>query len=666
MHFKNNRAQKEFFYKLAARNVRKSAKDYFIYFFTIMLSVALFYSFNSVSTQFTSLGLEDPLSYLSFSSGVLTSFSVLICMIMGVLVVYANRFLLKRRKKEMGIYATLGMERREINRLLMQENLCIGAYSLAAGLFLGVFAAQILSLITARLSGLSLANYRFMVSVKAIMLSILFFGILFFFVHLFHVKELKKLSLLEMLYAERKNETVSDTNVVVTGFLAVLSVALILGGYRVLTVQADQGIFKALGTGGLMLIAGTVFFFTSALRFEMKLRRMNKWYYYRGVNMFTTSQIFTRLKTEGRIIAMTAILLFLSFSLIIIGPGMGKYVMNGVENAAPYDGSISYGLIEGSAAVDPMEKLNDSGFDFNRFSDAYVTFQIYGTPSVMAGFLTGEPVGKTEYGVFLTIMGVEDYNRLLMLQGLEPVSLADDAYGINYAFPAMEKTLSAFREDPKMLRLGGKELRLAENGIWNHAWENRNALIDQGTLIVPQHLVKGLTPQRWVLDFNFKKGMEMSALDFRREWMISDLEEFVLWTRHEALISLTADNLLVTYLGLYLGITFLITAGAVLGLQQLSQSSDNVKRYELLEKLGVSKKARRKSFLNQLKVYFGFPFLLALVHSAVTVIAVFRNFEGMEPFVMISVTGTGVLFVSAVFAVYFISTYLGGRRILQI
>ncbi len=132
------------------------------------------------------------------------------------------------------------------------------------------------------------------------------------------------------------------------------------------------------------------------------------------------------------------------------------------------------------------------------------------------------------------------------------------------------------------------------------------------------------------------------------------------------MISLTADNLLVTYLGLYLGITFLITAGAVLGLQQLSQSSDNVKRYELLEKLGVSKKARRKSFLNQLKVYFGFPFLLALVHSAVTVIAVFRNFEGMEPFVMISVTGTGVLFVSAVFAVYFISTYLGGRRILQI
>ena len=184
------------FQSLAIRNVKKSAKDYFIYFFTLMLSVALFYSFNSISTQFESLGLEDTLSYLSFSSGVLTVFSILVCFIMGALVVYANRFLLKRRKKEMGVYATLGMERRDLNRLLMKETFCIGIFSLAAGLVLGIFAAQILSLATAKLTGISLSAYHFMISPKAIALSILFFGILFFFVHHFNVRELKKLSLL--------------------------------------------------------------------------------------------------------------------------------------------------------------------------------------------------------------------------------------------------------------------------------------------------------------------------------------------------------------------------------------------------------------------------------------------------------------------------------------
>ena len=673
MHFHDKRLKNQYFYKLASRNVRKCAKDYFIYFFTLMLSVALFYSFNSVSTQFASLGLEDSLNYLAFSSGVLTFFSVLVCFIMGTLVVYANRFLLKRRKKEMGLYATLGMARRDVNRLLMRETFCIGVFSLAVGLLLGIFAAQILSLATAKLAGVSLMNYRFMISGKAVVLSILFFGILFFFVHLFNVKELNKMSLLDMLYADRKNETVSEGNAVVTVLLAIVSVALILGGYGVLIFQTDSGLFKVLGTGGLLLMSGTVFFFTAVLRFGMRLRKLNKWYYYRGINMFTTSQISSRLKSEGRTIAMTSVLLFLSLSLTIIGPGLGKYVMNGVEHATPYDGSVSFALIgRNASAGDPMEGLLRSGFKLDRYSDEYEASWIYEAPSVMADFLTG---GEPSYGeaspgddseAGLAIMGVNDYNRLLALQGIAPVYLAAGEFGINYAFPTMEKTLEAFEKNPKPLRLGDSTFVLTEEGIWNHAWENRNALLDQGLLIVPQEITENLTPVRWVLNYNVREGMDLSAYDFRMEWLEADTGDYILWTRQEALISLTADNLLMTYLGLYLGITFLITAGAVLAIQQLSQSTDNVKRYGLLEKLGVSKRTRRRSLKKQLRLYFGFPLLLALAHSAVAVAAVFRNFEGLEAYVMVQVVGFGVMMVFTVYAVYFITTYVGSRRILQV
>ena len=225
-----------------------------------MLSVCLFYSFNSVSTQFASLGLEDTLNYLAFSSAVLNAFSVLVCLIMGMLVVYANRFLLRRRKVEMGIYATLGMDRRDLNRLLMKETIRIGFFSLIAGIILGLFAAQILSLLTAKLAGLSAASYHFMVSFKAIVLTVLFFGILFFFTHLFNIRELKKMSLLEMLYSDRKNETVSEDKKGLTWLLAILSAVLILGGYAVLALTVNGGVFKALAIGGMMLIAGTLFF----------------------------------------------------------------------------------------------------------------------------------------------------------------------------------------------------------------------------------------------------------------------------------------------------------------------------------------------------------------------------------------------------------------------
>ena len=305
----------QIFNELAAKNVRKSAKDYFIYFFTLMLSVCLFYSFNSISTQFASLGMEDKLNYLAFSSSILTAFSVIVCFVMGALVVYANRFLLRRRKKEMGIYATLGMERKDLNHLLMKETLRIGILSLIAGLVMGVFAAQILSLITAKIMGLNLASYHFMISPKSIVLSIIFFGILFGFVHIFNVKELKKMSLLDMLYADRKNETLLNERRGLDILLAIFSLGLIAAGYGVLFFTGDEGLFRALGLGGLLLILGTLCFFSSAFRIMTKLMKKKKVSYYRGLNMFTASQFSSQLKSVGKSSALIAILLFLSLSL---------------------------------------------------------------------------------------------------------------------------------------------------------------------------------------------------------------------------------------------------------------------------------------------------------------------------------------------------------------
>lgn len=673
-----NESLNKVFRGLAAKNVKKSAKDYFIYFFTLMLSVGLFYSFNSISTQFASLGLEDNLNYLAFSSSVLTAFSVLVCIIMGALVVYANRFLLRRRKKEMGIYATLGLKRSDLNRILMRETLCIGVFSLAAGIVLGIFGAQILSLATAKLVGIELSNYKFMISFKGIVLSILFFGILFIFVHLFNVKELKKMSLLEMLYADKKNEEVSEEKGAVSALLAVLSLVFILGGYGVLTVLSGSTAFKALAWGGTLLIVGTILFFMAALRIAAKVMKKNKRYYYRGINIFTTSQFSARLKTEGRSLAMTAILLYLSLSLTILGPGIGKFVMNGVENATPYDGTIYYAPMadEGKAASDPMKYLRASGFELQHFSNEYEGFWIYGTPDVTTEFLGGEEKkssGTQEQDYYsydisnpLTVIGVDDYNRMLGLQGIEPVRLAEGKFAISYAFPPIEETVKAFEKNPKPLNLGNNVLTLAENGILHHALENKNVLTDEGLLVVPQHLAESLTPQRWILNFNFSSEYKEPDRDIYAEWWNADLNGYGMWLKQEALVSLSADNLLMTYLGIYLGITFLITSGAVLALQQLSQSSDNRKRYQLLRKLGVSRKDMKRSLRKQLRVYFGIPLILAVLHSIVTVFMIFRYFQGLDMAVIVSVVGFGVLMVFAVYTVYFITTYLGSRRILQV
>lgn len=662
-------ASSKIFHELAVRNVKKSAKDYFIYFITLMLAVCLFYSFNSVSTQFTSLGLEDRFNYLMFSSSVLTVFSVLVCFIMGALVVYANRFLLRRRKKEMGIYATLGMEQKDLNRILMKETLRIGVVSLASGLVLGVFAAQILSLMTAKLAGISLTSYRFMISGKAILLSIIFFGILFIFVHRFNVKELKKMSLLEMLHAERKNEAVQKEKRRMNILMGILSVILMLGGYAVIYVMADKSLFQALGIGSVMLIIGSMLFFQAAFQIMAKVMKKSKNSYFRGLNMFTASQFASRMKSEGRSSALVCILLFLSLSLTILGTGIGKYVMSGIEYAAPYDGTIFYYVENQSeTAEEVMARFQNTGVDLNDFSDSYVSFRVYDTPSLTAEFLKGEgaPQKDASESSPLNIIGAEDYNRLLALQGEEPITLQEDEFALSYAFPAMEETAEAFAKNPRALMLGEKKLTLADKGLYHHAWENRNVLVEEGTVIVPQKAAEALTSERWILNFNFSGSEKDGEKKLYENWFAADTGEFMLHAGQETIISITADNLLMTYLGNYLGITFLITAGAVLALQQLSQSSDNIKRYRLLGKLGASRKEMKRSLTKQLKIYFGLPMLVAAIHAAVVVTLIFRYFEGLACSMIVSIIGFGALMVIAVYAVYFIATYTGSRRILQL
>lgn len=690
-----SRSTSGLFDELARKNVRKSAKDYFIYFFTLALSVCLFYSFNSISTQFTSLGIEDKLNYLAFSSGMLNGFSVIVCIIMGALVVYANRFLLKRRKKEMGIYATLGMERKELNGILMRETLRIGAFSLVAGLVMGIFAAQILSLLTAKLAGISLESYRFMVSFKSIGLSVLFFGILFIFVHFFNTKELKKMSLLDMLYSDRKNETVAAAGIGAGWLFAVLSIALTAGGYYILITVAEEDIARALGQGVVLLMLGTLFFIKSVLRISTRLEKMNKRYYFKNLNLFTTSQFSSRLKSESTSIAMTSVLLFLSLSLIILGPGMGKYVTNGIEYSTPYDASIYYSSVEGKDVEDPMELLKSAGFDLQKYSNSYEAFWTYTAPSLTSDFLSGEKAeyeksetnhkveisheaggfegyDEAEYAAYeqqmslLTILGLEDYNRILASQNQEPVQLKEGEYAVSYAFPVMEKKLEEFQRNPKTLTIGDTSLSLAPKGIYRAGWKNQNILSENGTIIVPQSKVRELTRDMWFVDLNYLSQDESFGDKVYDGWFNADVTGFQLWTRQETMVSLTADNLLTTYLGLYLGMTFLITAGAVLAIQQMAHSADNIKRYNLLKKLGASKRNMKQTVTKQLRVYFGMPLLLAVIHTSVIVGVVFSEFEGFDAKSKLTIIGAGGLIVFGVYIVYYITTYLGSKRILQL
>src|SRR5574344_1248288 len=180
-------------FKLAIKNIHKSFKDYAIYFFTLVFAVAMFYTFNSLDAQTSMTTLnESNITTIKSIIDILKYLSIFISIVLGFLIVYANNFLIKRRKKEFGLYLTLGMSKRKVSMILVIETLLIGIISLAVGLLLGVFLSQFLSIFTAKLFEADMNTYKFIFSYSALIKTIIYFGIIFIFVMIFNVITLSK------------------------------------------------------------------------------------------------------------------------------------------------------------------------------------------------------------------------------------------------------------------------------------------------------------------------------------------------------------------------------------------------------------------------------------------------------------------------------------------
>ena len=727
------------FFDMAFKNVRKSARDYLIYFFTIALGVALFYSFNSIGKQFSVLKIPDTLSYISFTVSSMAVISVFVCLIIGFLIVYANRFLLKRRKKEIGIYMTLGMSERNISDLLMLETLLIGIFAVAVGIPIGILVSQGLMIFSAQMLNIPMKQAKLFISQEAIAGSILFFFVLFAVVHLFNKKEIRKLKLIELLKAEKQNEAIKSN-----GFVSILSfflsVFLTLAGYYFLFYDPLQNMMNALVFGILLISVGTILFFFSVSAILLSVVGNIKSYYYRGLNMFVLRQLSSRIKSSGLSMAVICILLFLSAASMAVGPILGKSSVKGTDQAMPYDAELvrnypgsyqDYGKendpwvnLDSSDQNDGWDQSDgwdqnddwdqndswdqDDGWDQNENLDQqWGTADVSGSNEMVensalwegsltenlqrlgfplsdifkeCGELTiyfsddlkeqaflveGYPRKESEkgFGNFtIGIVGVEEYNRMMELQEKEGISLGENEFAITYNMSEYGGIYQYYANNHKKpLRINGYDLNFKEDGVYVRTMGIENVLMNNGTVIVPEKVLSGLAANRTMLNGNFKD--ENTGYTKFVE-AVRALNTNLIWTtRQDTFVEVTMANILLSYVGLYLGICFIITAGAVLALQQLSQTADNQQRFLLLQKLGTKRSMMLKAMRVQIVTYFALPFLLALMHAWVMItytMNTITNLSWAEQLKYVYLTG-GIVLV--LYGTYFVGTYLGSRRI---
>jgi len=673
--------------KLAFRNVKRSFRDYAIYFLTLMFGVCIFYIFNSIDAQSSMMVIsESTLESMETLQMILSFFSVFVAVILGFLIVYANRFLVRRRKKELGIYQMLGMEKGQISRILIIETMFVAISSLAVGLVVGIFLSQGFAVLTASLFEVKLSEFKFVFSSAAAIKAILYFGIAFLLVLIFNQITIGKQKLIHLLYAERKNEKFKTPHLTISVILFVVSLVCFLIAYYLVLKQTDSYRMKdsQLLVATILGGVGTLLFFISLSGFFLKIIQQMKGVYFKGLNMFVLRQINSKINTAYVSITMVCLMLFLAICGLSFGMGFSQAIASDLEHLHPHDATTVLAFytseldeevsITGDGtpvSIDIMKEFDKVTIPTSSYAKEISVVRMY--------VLDTEPHMYDEFASE-NHMTLSEYNTCLELQGKETVTLRDNEMIFNCINEECRENFGEYISH-NQITISGVDLELKKlddtvlrNTFSMSSYDCIRILPDA---LFTDELIANARGYLYIINIQFIEstveyedlyfdaimelfdniGLEYQTVENSVSSMIMNV------ARIENFESNKSYSVTIAYLAVYLGVIFLVMAAVVLAIAQLSESSDNAQRYTLLRKLGVDDRMINKALFSQIAIYFGVPLLLAIVHSIVGIR--FSNQliseYGRTSILRDSVIAGGILIT--IYGGYFLATYWVSKRI---
>jgi len=654
------------FFKLALKNVIRSLQDYSVYFLTLTLGVCIFYVFNSMDSQYVMEALHSSqrANIIAVLIQLIDVLSAFVSVVLGFLILYANSFLIRRRKRELGTYLLLGMDGSWVSGLLFLETLLIGLFSLGAGLALGVFLSQFLSIFTAGLFAITLEEFYFVFSPRAVGKTVLYFGVIFLVVMVFNSFSVSRKKLIDLLQAHRENQALKLKSVRASLVLFAVGVILLGTAYTMLLrrgiLNIDLLFFVMLGLGTL----GTLLFFRSLSGFLLQICQSAKGLYYRGLNMFILRQFSSRINATYASMTVICLMLLLAIGITACSIGLNNTISSITDHDAPYDVTVQFEPNELEKEPRLAEWLAAGGFDpAEELED----------PLIFCSGYTELPLAGQSDFVTVQVLGQSDCNRLLALQGLAPLELGEKEYGLLMRPSAAPQDNFMWRQHP-VLELEGEALLL---GPVAHGSAYTGANPDDWFVVLPDHAMnRSLIAPAWTLIGNYAPGVDQEEAETRLVAAMEDLvpnEYYVQglgfsygWaTKLDMYVQTMGSKMLVLFVGIYLGIVFLLCSAAVLALQQLSQAADNQERYAVLSRLGVEARMRDRSVYVQVFLAFFLPLALAVVHSVVGMTAANQAIAVVGRVDSVASSVVTAAFILVVYGAYFLATCWGSRRIVR-
>lgn len=682
-------------FKISLKNIRKSLKDYTVYFFTLILGVAIFYVFNAIDSQSVMLDVRaNVMDIIKLMNDMLSGVSVFVSCILGFLIIYASRFLIKRRNKEFGIYLTLGMSKRKISAILFFETLLIGIVSLVAGLVIGTILSQFMSVIVANMFDADMTKFKFIFSMKACVKTLIYFAIMYVLVMIFNTFSISRCKLIDLLNAGKKTEKVTMKNPVVCTIVFVIGVGIlsyaywmVTRGVRTLNTFDKIGISIALGCVATFLI------FWSVSGFMIRIFTSIKSVYYKGVNSFVLRQFCSKINTTVFSTTVICIMLFITISVLSAALSMKDSLSKDLDSMCPVDVQLakySYDAMSEAYATSQdmnekdremledsklsiIETLNNSGFDAQKYFKDVAEYNVYNTGLTVKDTLGDINTDDYQFiaDTIMPVMTIGDYNSVARLYGNSTYELNDDEYIIVADYKNMVMIRNQALKKGITLSVNGKEYKPRYNeckdGFVHIGVQNMN----DGILVVPDNAVKPQQVRNMGLSADYRADTkeERYSIETQLDNLMKNISfqtSFISWnSRIDMAESSVGLGALVTFIALYLGIIFLISSAAILALRELSDSADNKERYGMLRKLGVDERMIDMALFKQIGIFFAFPLILALIHSVfgIKFINIILATMGMSS--MAASIGLTLAFVAVIYGGYFLITYLCSRSIIR-
>lgn len=720
--------------KLAWGNVRRAGRDYLVYLITLALGVTVFYAFNTISEQAASAGLSKEIGDVigSITSGL----TVFLAAVMGFLMVYANNFIMKRRKQQFGLYQVLGMGRGQVALVMTLETAIVSLGALAIGLACGIGLSQLMTFFTASLFRTQIASFHFFVSAGAALFTVECLIVIFLVTLVFNLRVVAKAKVIDLMGARRSNETVAVRNPWVSAALFVVGCVLVGVAYERLlrdgipVMMDSQEEMSRFYITTALVVMGTILLFFGLSGFLLKALQAAHSLWWRGLNMFTLRQLAARVNTVSMSMAVISMILFLALTSVTTGMSMANVMSEGVERGTPADyttqvayhsptairelqkseqdagleaGTSTEGLASTTRPVDVLDaatrqaqRSDGSPVNLAAIAGTSVQVDVYdaapaaGEQPLVSTAEFARAAGKTlpqaintgdDRDSAMGIMSESTYNHYLAFRGKEGVSLGADGYLVTSdSGPSVVGIYNAALAAGHEVTLGGRTLRPARTTVDEDAstFVNMAMSNNKGTLVVPDEVLASLNlpVQYSYLLVDYPAGSDASAIDKKfgnaanygtvTDAAGQDVGSFGMGsTRISIYESTDSVNGLISYLSIYVGFVLVVACGAILTIQQLSGVADAQPSYRLLAELGTDATSLRRSLLAQQAVFFAFPLVVALAHSAVALKVIVNVVETLGSLTIGGTVGlTCAIFVMC-YGGYFLLTYALGAGMLR-